>query len=633
MENKVVNLKINVDSATAKTELNNIKKGTDNVGESSKVLSSKLDSMTGGALSGFKSMTSGLFGVAGGFKGVGAAIALSGLGLLVLVISSITAAFKNSEAGQNKFAKIMGIIGSVTGNLIDTLSNLGEKLIYVFENPKKALTEFGNLIKQNIINRFTGMLELFPAIGKAMKLVFEGEFSKAGEVAFNAVSKVTTGIENTTGKLKGLVKGTKEYVNEIAREGKVASKIADDRAKADTLERDLINKKAVAENKINLLREKSIQLDKFSAAERSAFLKEALKISDDISLQEIKVAKLRANAKTEENKLSGSTKQDLNEEAELRANIIKIDSNRLSEQRRIATTIQSLQKEDLAGIKSIANEKQKTKDDENKLTISEAKKVSDELKAIEKKSLEDALAIKKNLELSLESPAQKELREYNEKKAILLANNLDTILLDNEHKENLKKLDETYWASESDKSIARDVKEKANSDARIKIIELEKKAKIDATDAVGNTLSAMADLLGKETAAGKAAAVASATINTFSSAQKAYDATVGIPFVGPVLAPINAGLAIAAGIKNVKSILAVKVPSGGGGGSAPSGGSAGATAPAIPNFNVVGASSTNQLAQTMAERNQQPIKTYVVSGDISTAQSLERNIISSASIG
>jgi len=141
----------------------------------------------------------------------------------------------------------------------------------------------------------------------------------------------------------------------------------------------------------------------------------------------------------------------------------------------------------------------------------------------------------------------------------------------------------------------------------------------------------MSDLLGKETAAGKAAAVASATINTFSSAQKAYDATVGIPYVGPVLAPINAGIAIMAGIKNVKSILAVKVPGGGGGGSAPSGGATGAGATA-PQFNVVGNTGANQLAQTL-NQEQPPIKTYVVAGDVTTGQSLDRNIITNASLG
>jgi hypothetical protein len=166
--------------------------------------------------------------------------------------------------------------------------------------------------------------------------------------------------------------------------------------------------------------------------------------------------------------------------------------------------------------------------------------------------------------------------------------------------------------------------------ARIKLAELEKKGKLEAADAVANTLSGMADLLGKETAAGKAAAVASATINTFSSAQKAYDATVGIPYVGPVLAPINAGIAIMAGIKNVKSILAVKVP-GGGGGSAPSGGATGGGASA-PSFNVVGNTGANQLAQTL-NKEQPPIKTYVVAGDVTTGQSLDRNIITNASLG
>ena len=171
--------------------------------------------------------------------------------------------------------------------------------------------------------------------------------------------------------------------------------------------------------------------------------------------------------------------------------------------------------------------------------------------------------------------------------------------------------------------------EKANSDARIKIAEEEKKAKLDAAAATANTLSGLANLLGEETDAGKAAAVASATISTFLSAQKAYESTVGIPFVGPVLAPINAGLAIAGGIKSVQSILAVKTPNGGGGGSAP--GVSAPPAAAAPQFNVVGTSGQNQIAQSLG--NQQPVKAYVVANDVSTQQSLDRNIVNTATIG
>jgi len=265
----------------------------------------------------------------------------------------------------------------------------------------------------------------------------------------------------------------------------------------------------------------------------------------------------------------------------------------------------------------------------------ELQRIAKEKADAEMQSAKDAMAILDELNKSRETPAQKEEREYLEKKAVLEANNLDTALLTQVHNENLDAINKTAadklaadTKAINDKTLA---DEKAITDAKIALAAAEKKAKLDAADAVANTLSGMSDLLGKETAAGKAAAVASATINTFSSAQKAYDATVGIPYVGPILAPINAGIAIAAGIKNVKSILAVKVPGGGGGGSAPSGGATGAGA-AAPQFNVVGNTGVNQLAQTL-NQEQPPIKTYVVAGDVTTGQSLDRNIITNASLG
>jgi hypothetical protein len=111
--------------------------------------------------------------------------------------------------------------------------------------------------------------------------------------------------------------------------------------------------------------------------------------------------------------------------------------------------------------------------------------------------------------------------------------------------------------------------QKQNSEARKKIAEEEKNAIVQALDAVAQSLLNASDLLGKNTKAGKALAIAAATISMLTSAQKAYEATVGIPFVGPVLAPINAGLAIAAGIKNIREIAKVKVPGQSGGGNAP----------------------------------------------------------------
>lgn len=72
--------------------------------------------------------------------------------------------------------------------------------------------------------------------------------------------------------------------------------------------------------------------------------------------------------------------------------------------------------------------------------------------------------------------------------------------------------------------------------------------------------SATADLLGKETAAGKAAAIADATISTYSSAQGAFERwmTSGVPAPwSTVMAYTEAAAAIIAGIGRVKQIIDV----------------------------------------------------------------------------
>jgi hypothetical protein len=86
-------------------------------------------------------------------------------------------------------------------------------------------------------------------------------------------------------------------------------------------------------------------------------------------------------------------------------------------------------------------------------------------------------------------------------------------------------------------------------------------------------------------------------------------------------------------VKNAKRTSAQVASSAGGsissGGSIPS---APPAPPIPPAFNIVGASSENQLAEAIAGTQQRPIKTYVVSKDVSTAQELDRNIVSEASI-
>lgn len=176
-------------------------------------------------------------------------------------------------------------------------------------------------------------------------------------------------------------------------------------------------------------------------------------------------------------------------------------------------------------------------------------------------------------------------------------------------------------------------KTKQLAKSRMTIAQLETQSKIEQAQRGAALLSNISDLIGKDTAAGKVAAVAATTINTYAAAQTAFFNAQKNPIsiLGPAYPYISAGLAIAGGLKNVQAILSVPTPgAGGGGGGAPSGGSASMTA---PSFNTVGSSSTNQLAQSIGSQSQTPVRSYVVASDVSTAQALDRNIIRNATIG
>ena len=116
-----------------------------------------------------------------------------------------------------------------------------------------------------------------------------------------------------------------------------------------------------------------------------------------------------------------------------------------------------------------------------------------------------------------------------------------------------------------------------------------------------------------------------------------------MPFVA--INNVTAGLSIAGSVAGaVKAISNLKskkktpdtasVPSmrGGGGGSASSTPTSETPASVPPSFNVIGASGQSQLADAIGGQSQQPIQAYVVSNDVTSAQSLDRNIVESATL-
>lgn len=603
----VINVKANTKEAEASLKgVNSEIKQTQQV---SGELTGSLDKMTGGAITKFTAFKGTLKGVTGGFKSLRVAILSTGIGALILAVSALTAAFTSSEEGQNKFAKIMGVIGALTGNLVDLLADLGEGIINVFENPKQAIEDFKNLLVENITNRFNAILDTVGYVGKAIKLVFEGEFSEALDVGKKAASSLVdsfTGIPNTIDKA---TEATKEFVKEQVNEANAAAQVADMRAKADKIERKLIVDRSKLESEIALLRLKSRQEDQFTAEERKQALLDAQALEEQLLSQETEYLELRRDAQVLENTFSRSNKENLDKEAQAIAEVNRVVARRAdaarSTQRELNRVSKEIERDELA----------KAKEEQAKIDAA-IKKEEERLAAIDK--IKQDYLIKEQ-----DREAQTALQKVELEESRKIAE-LERLNATEEEKQAIR----DYYAK-----LKIDA-EDADTNASIELSNKEAEAKRQNLSAVGNALSNFASLVGEQTGAGKAAAIAATLISTYQSAQDSYKSLAGIPIVGPALGAAAAAVAVASGFKQIQAIKSVKVPKerGASSVSAPGGSSFTAAAQA-PQFNIVGGGATNQLAGLLADQTSQPVKAYVVSSEVSSGQALDRNIVESATLG
>ncbi len=625
--NKVVNIKVESDIDNVTKDVKKLNKGLKNTSEASSEMKSQLNTISGGKLSAL----TGIIGkVRLAFVSLRTAIIASGIGALALAVLAVGRAFKDSEEGQNKFAKLMGVIGAVVGNLTDLLANLGEKIISVFENPKEAIKSFGELVKKNISNRLEGLTELIPKLGAAITLLFKGEFTEAGKVAGDAVAKVALGVENFTDKVIDATEAVAEFGREQVREGNQAAKVADMRAKAEKEERKLLIQRATLENKIAHLRLKSREEDRFSADERKQALLDAQKLEDTLLEKETKVLKLRADAQTLENTFSRSNKENLNEEARLQAEVIRQQARRTNAQRQTQRELNRLNKEILADNKRTLAEEQKAIDDLEKFKKDLADKNDDErIEKIQKEKEERLLKLE---ELKLEKEEENALKLEIEQRYIDDLNAIrEEDRIAKQEKDEKDAEEEAKKAKERADELVRIEQAKADAEQAIKNANL---------DAIGTGFKILASMDKKNKGLQKASligenavGIAKNIINT-QAANARLTLEGGLVGAAPAIAANN--IRMVTGIASSVAATAQGLSAIGGGGSArsTSGGAYGSGSVPLPtSFDTVNqaqAQNGNLANQISNNINEQPVQAYVTSTDVSSANALERNRIEDA---
>ena len=140
--------------------------------------------------------------------------------------------------------------------------------------------------------------------------------------------------------------------------GKAPGKVADQRAKADKIERNLIVEKAKAEREIADLRLIAKDLNNVSAKEREQALLRVLEIQDGLITKETEVLTLRRDAQIAENGFARSNKENLLAEEEAKAKVIGAETRRTDRKRAIQRELTATENELRSQIESDEKDRQ-----------------------------------------------------------------------------------------------------------------------------------------------------------------------------------------------------------------------------------------------------------------------------------
>ena len=468
----------------------------------------KLDQATDKASGGFKGMGTAI-------KGMGAALKAAGIGLVVALMAKLMEVFSKNQKVVDTFDTAMTSLSIAFNDLFGFLSdNVGKVTGFfkdLFENPKENIIEFGNAIKDNLIERFNSLLDTFGHLGSALKSLFEGDFKGAIDSVKDAGKEyvdVLTGVNNSVDRATDVVTKGVAAISEY-------TKSTIDQAKAITETNKAAQLAAVEFARLN-----------------AQYLKDA-EVQRQIRDDETKTFAERIKAN-----------EDLGKVLEKQQNL---------QRAQIQTQIDAAQAQfDING--SI----------ENRIALGEAQNAMLELE----ETITGQMSEQKTNQVALEKELLETQRELRAESLEGTARELQELKTAYEQKlEMARKSGEDITAItkiyEKQKTAIIDREAQKQKDLD--------KAKLDFEIGMANQgLQAIGDAAGEGTALAKAAAIAQATIsgvqgvqNAFTAANANIGATAGSFGAYPVTMAALAGTFAA---MNIAKIAAGTPPSGGGGG-------------------------------------------------------------------
>ena len=613
----------------------NIEGSTDKVKELNAAVK-KADSATDGATGGFKKI-----GLA--VKGLGTALKAAGIGLIIGALAGLKSAFESNEETARGFSVIMETLSILFNQTVGAIMNAVRAASAAtggFNALGKVMGGLLNLALTPLKAAFFGLKlglqelqlaweksffgdkdpETIKQLRKNIKAT-QNDLKEIGEDAIKSGKDIYNNFGEAVGEVVTLgIKGVEEI-------GKISVKAAYEQAGALV---DARNAAAIAAAQQGKLVEQydrqAEKLRQIRDEERNS-IGERMKANEDLKkvLDEQQKAMLaQADAQVRAAQLEANK----NKNTETAVALIEAQANRVG----VLAQIEGLRSEQLANdlaLQREADELLKART-ESEITLAiEREKASAEFITNEEKKLEKLIEIA-NTERELQlSRLQEQIDLHKEGTQA----RLDAEIAYNEQKQALDIQLEQYENQLSQKRIetSKDVNDKIKAsdkelrDAQINMAQTGLSIIADLAETFGQKNEESAK---KAFKVSKAANLAQAVISTYVAVNAALTAGGNPAKLATGAQFIEAGVALATGLASVAKIAKTKFeggtnPSDGGGG-----GGLGSIGSMSPSFNVVGNSGMNQLAQIQ----QTPMQAYVVSGEVTSAQALDRNRVKNATL-
>jgi len=564
-----------------------------------------------------------------GFKVLKGAIIATGIVALVVLLGTVISNFdaiadwiKKSPLGS--LAKGVGALVEQFTDFVGITSEAERNLDKLSAANKRANEDITNRIK------------VLKAQGGSEKEIYE----ESGKLIENQLNTLRESLK-TKGKLTD--EENKQFrdlkTEQLVLTADYNKKTADATAKAGEeakKKRDEANKQVEEDTKtankmlIDLQNEKALaEID--SEVEKA---KKQAEINYNANIAAIDALKIDTKVKDELKKLSEEKYQE-----EVSVIDDKVKKDRAEKDKKFEEELQKTLSETRIATQKDEKEKEITALEEALVTETKSILANADYTEEQKKLLISALKEKNNAELAeIDDKYTKEANDKEKERLDKIINNENlSFKARKEGIDNALALNKKLFKEGKIDGEAYNKTEKELGDARIEISKKEAAARAENLGKISSTLKNVAKAIGEHTVAGKAAAIAAVTIDTYMSATAAFKSLAGIPVVGPVLGAVAAAAAIVAGLKNVKAILSVKTPAISAGSSEPGfvdipSPGAPATGGAMPSLGGGGippdiaSDGGGSRRATSAAGGGGSVRAYVIQTDISNAQQREQEI-------